>query len=263
MECGETMTTMTTTNDHLVFITGESATGKSFCLHGLKDPKGVIYLNTENGKKLPFKSGFQSETVTDPKQVPAIIDMFNDEKYANIHTIVIDSATYLLDMFESLYVLNSNNTMKAWGDFANFWKSLMHNNVAKSNKNIIFTAHTLSEFNDQVSRYESKVPVKGSLKNNGLESYFSCVMSTKKVSTKELEKYSNDLLTITDEEQELGFKYVFQTKITRNTVGERIRGPHDLFSNSETYIDNNLQLVLDRLHEYYAPEAPVSITNAA
>ena len=31
----------------------------------------------------------------------------------DIHTIVVDSLTYMLDMYESLYVLNSPNTMKA------------------------------------------------------------------------------------------------------------------------------------------------------
>ena len=234
-------------------------------MHGLDDANGVVYLNTENGKKLPFKSGFQTQTILDPHDVPKIIDDLNDEQYRNIHTIVIDSATYLLDMYESLFVTNdgNTNTMKAWGDFGKFWKTLMQNHVARSNKNIVFTAHTLREFNDDAGRWEAKVPVKGALKNNGLESYFSCVISTKKVSTKELEKYSNDLLTITDREQDLGFKYVFQTKLTKGTVGERIRGPIDLFSDQETYIDNNMQLVLDRLHEYYAPESNVSAVNAA
>ena len=40
------------------------------------------------------------------------------ETMPKIHTIVIDTLTYLLDMYESLYVLNSTNGMKAWGDFA-------------------------------------------------------------------------------------------------------------------------------------------------
>jgi hypothetical protein len=35
-------------NDHLVLISGASATGKSACLMGLNDPKGVMYLNCES-----------------------------------------------------------------------------------------------------------------------------------------------------------------------------------------------------------------------
>lgn len=98
---------------------------------------------------------------------------------------------------------------------------------------------------------ETKVPVKGSLKNNGIEAYFSTVISTKKVSLKTLENYQSALLNITEEEEMLGFKYCFQTKLTKETLQERIRSPIGMWSNAETYIDNNAQLVLDRLHDYY------------
>ena len=98
---------------------------------------------------------------------------------------------------------------------------------------------------------ETKVPVKGSLKNNGIESYFTVVIASKKVPLKVLANYKSDLLTITPEEEALGFKYVFQTKITKDTVNERLRGPLGLFDTKETFIDNNLQLVLNRLQDYY------------
>ena len=169
----------------------------------------------------------------------------------DIHTIVIDSLTYLLDMYESSYVLNSANSMKAWGDFAQYFKVLMQQNVAKSTKNVIFTAHTSDTMNESEMVMETKVPVKGSLKNNGIESYFTVVIASKKVPLKSLKDYGSSLLVITPEEEALGFKYVFQTKITKETVNERLRGPMGLFETTETYIDNNMQHVLDRLHEYY------------
>ena len=77
------------------------------------------------------------------------------------------------------------------------------------------------------------------------------MIASKKVSLKTLKDYKNDLLTITPEEEALGFKYVYQTKITKDTVNERLRGPMGLFNTQETYIDNNMQLVLNRLNEYY------------
>ena len=77
------------------------------------------------------------------------------------------------------------------------------------------------------------------------------VISSKKVPLKTLKDYQSDLLTITPEEEALGFKYVFQTKITKESVNERLRGPLGLFDTKETFTDNNMQLVLDRLHEYY------------
>lgn len=236
-------------NDNLVLIAGKSATGKSACLAGLKDPEGVLYLNCEAGKKLPFRAKFKQYTITDPLQVYEAFDAA--ENMPEVHTIVVDTLTYLMDMYESIYVYNAANGQKAWGDFSQYYKALMQNYVAKSTKNVIFLAHTSDVLNESEMVMETKVPVKGSLKNNGIESYFSLVISTKKVQLKALKDYQSKMLTITPEEQALGFKYVFQTKLTKETVGERLRGPLGMFDTQETFTDNNAQLVMDRLHEYY------------
>ncbi len=241
---------MDSVNDNLILLCGKSATGKSASLMGLDNPEGVMYLNCESGKKLPFKAGFKQYVITDPLQINEAFAVA--ETMPEIHTIVIDSLTYLLDMYESVHVLPSTNTMQAWGQFAQYFKSLMQSIVPTSTKNVIFTAHTMDLLNESEMLMETKVPVKGSLKNNGIESYFSLVVATKKVPIKQLTDYQSDLLTITPEEQSLGFKYVIQTKITKTTVNERLRGPLGMFSTSETYIDNNIQNVLNRLKEYYA-----------
>ena len=236
-------------NDHLVLLCGKSATGKSTSLMGMENPEGVMYLNCEAGKKLPFKAKFKQYTITDPLQVNEAFDAA--EGMPDVHTIVVDSLTYLLDMYESNYVLSSTNGMQAWGQFAQYFKVLMQHYVAKSTKNVIFTAHTADTLNEGEMVMETKVPVKGSLKNNGIESYFTIVIASKKVPLKALKDYSSPLLTITPEEEALGYKYVFQTKLTKDTVNERLRGPLGLFDTKETYVDNNLQQILNRLHEYY------------
>ena len=99
---------------------------------------------------------------------------------------------------------------------------------------------------------ENKVPVKGSLKSNGIEAYFSVVVSTKKMKLKDLEKFQNDLLHITEDDEDVGFKYVFQTRLTKDTVNERIRSPEGMWARNETFIDNDVSLVLNRIHEHYA-----------
>ena len=174
------------------------------------------------------------------------------ESMPDIHTIVVDSLTFLLDMFESVYVLNSANTMKAWGDFQQFFKTLMQNKVANSTKRVIFIAHTADSHNESEMVMETKVPVKGALKSNGIESYFTVVIASKKVPLKALKDMSSSLLVITPEEEALGFKYVFQTKLTKESVNERLRGPMGMWENKETFIDNSMQNVLNRLEEYYA-----------
>jgi hypothetical protein len=238
------------TNDNLVLLVGKSATGKSASLMGLQNPEGVMYLNCESGKKLPFRAKFKQFVITDPLQILEAFD--KAEEMPDVHTIVIDTLTYLLEMYESIYVVNSANTMGAWGAFAQYFKTLMQDKVAKSTKNVIFLAHTNDKLNEAEMAVETAVPVKGSLKNNGIESYFSLVIASKKVPLKALKEYGSPLLNITPEEEALGFKYVYQTKLTRDTVGERLRGPLGMFETKETFIDNNMQLVLNRLHEYYA-----------
>ena len=241
---------MSETNDHLVLLCGKSATGKSASLMGLANPEGVLYLNCESGKRLPFKAKFIQKTVTDPLQINEAFDWA--ETQPQVHTIIVDSLTYLLDMYESIYVLNSTNGMQAWGQFAQYYKTLMQQFVARSTKRIIFIAHTADTLNEGEMVMETKVPVKGSLKNNGIESYFTVVIASKKVPLKTLKDYKSDLLVVTPEEEALGFKYVFQTKITKETVNERLRGPLGLFDTKETFIDNNIQKVLNRLKEYYS-----------
>lgn len=236
-------------NDYMVLLVGKAANGKSMSLRQLKDPEGVMYLNMEAGKKLPFRSKFKEYVITNP--TTQLAQAFQAaEQNPQIHTIVIDSLTYMMDMAETILVINSSDTQKGWSNFAQFFKYVMQNLCANSSKKIIFTAHVKDDVNGDMVR-ETSVPIKGSIKNNGVESYFSCVIAAKKVPLTQLEEYKSDLLHIEEREEILGFKYVFQTQITKETVNERLRGPIDLFAMNETFIDNNMQLVFDRLHEYY------------
>ena len=242
---------MCMTNNHLVLVSGKSSSGKSASLLSMDKPEGVMYLNCENGKKLPFKSKFKEHTVTDPTQ---IYQAFSEaEKMKDIHTIVIDTLTYLMDMYESTKVLTSTNTMQAWGQYAQYMKQLMSQIVAKSTKNVVFLAHTSDVLNEAEMINETMVKVKGSLMNQGIESFFTCVISTKKVALGKLDDKvaKSSLFSASAEDKENGFKYVFQTRLTKETVNERIRSPMGMWDIKETYIDNNLQNVITRLHEYY------------
>lgn len=232
-----------------MLIAGKSAAGKSASLRNLRDPEGVLFLNCEAGKDLPMPAKFRKMTVTDPYQVWDAFD--KAEQSEKIHTVVIDTFTFLMDMFESLHVLTATNTMKAWGEYAQFVKTLMQDKVANSTKNVIILAHTMDILNEGEGIMETLVKVKGSTMNQGVEAYFSVVIAAKKMSLKKLEAYKNDHLIITPEEELNGFKYVFQTLLTKETVNERIRSPMGLWTRQETFIDNDAQFVLDQLNEYY------------
>ena len=235
--------------DQLVLICGESASGKSASLQNIRNQQNWHYYGTEAGKRLPFRSKFQEFRIDDPYQVSEGFDFITGDP--SIEGAVVDSLTFLMDMFESDYVIGSANTMQGWSDYAQFFKRLMQKKVAQFARPVLIIAHTRSELDEANQRMQVSVPIKGALKNNGIEAYFSTVVAAKKVSIKELEKYGSDLLNITEEDRELGYKHVFQTRITKGTTGERIRSPMGLFTRAQTYMDNDAQLLLDHLHKFY------------
>jgi len=236
-------------SNKIVLISGKSAAGKSASFRNLPDPDGVIFLNCESNKDLPFPDKFRKFVVTDPFQVHGAFD--NAENAPKIHTIIIDSMTFLMAMFESVHVLTATNKMAAWGEYAQFWKKLMQEKVANCNKNVIMTAHTMDLLNETEGVMDTLVKVKGSTMNEGIEAYFGTVVSAKKMAVKKLEKFQNEYLNITPEEKAIGVKYVYQTQLTKETVNERIRSSIGMWTQQETFIDNDAQILLDRLHSYY------------
>lgn len=238
------------TNDQLILIGGYSGTGKSASLRNLRNQDRWLYLGTEAGKRLPFKNKFQVARVEDPMQVLDTFDYATDNK--DVDGIIIDSLTFLMDMYETMYVLTSANTMQAWGNYAQFFKILMQQKVTRFGKPVIITAHTRDDLDEKAMEMKTAVPIKGSLRSNGIEAYFSTVVAAKKMTLKDLEPYASKLLNITDEERMLGFKHVFQTRITKSTTGERIRSPMGLFDAKEGFMDNDAQILLDHLTSFYS-----------
>lgn len=236
-------------NKRLVMVVGESGSGKSASLRELEDQKGVLFFNCESGKEIPFKHDFNEIVVDDPYIIFDALDEVRDDD--DIHTVVIDSLTMCMEMFESVHVITAADTRKAWGDYAQFFKTLMQQYVATMNKRFIFIAHTQSELNAETGVMEVRVPVKGALAKISIEAYFSIIVAAKKVRVKELEKYENDMLDITKREETVGYKHVFQTLPTKATVGEKMRGPFDLWEDEQTYINNNAQWLLEYIDSYY------------
>lgn len=109
-----------------------------------------------------------SFVITDPYQVLEAFDHVeaNPDDY---DAIVIDSLSFLMDMYESVYVIPAADGRSAWGGYQQFFKTLMQDKVAKAKVNVIFLAHTLASYNEEQMVMENKVPVKGALKNQGVE----------------------------------------------------------------------------------------------
>lgn len=243
------MTDTPEVNDQLVLVCGFSATGKSASLRSIRNQERWMHLNTEAGKRLPFRNTFQPYRIEDPYQVHEAFDYATGRD--DIDGICLDSLTFLMDMLETQYVLGAADTMKGWSSYAQFFKTLMQDKVVKFGKPVIITAHVKDELDEKAMEMKTSVPVKGSTKNNGVEAYFSTVVAAKKMVLKDLKEYHSDLLHVSEEDEDLGYKHVFQTRPTKTTIGEKIRSPMGLFDKKQTFMDNDCQTLLDHLGAFY------------
>lgn len=110
-------------------IAGVSGSGKSASLRNLAPQEGVLYLNAEATKPLPFANKFKQPSKA--LKATQFLQVFAAaEKDPNVHTIVIDTVSFLMDMFESQEVLTATNTQNAWGLYQQFYKELQQIHIA-------------------------------------------------------------------------------------------------------------------------------------
>ena len=64
--------------------------------------------------------------------------------------VTLLTLTFLMDMYESQYVLGSSNTMQGWSNFQQYFKELMQQKVTLFNKPTIFTAHVRDDLDEKV-----------------------------------------------------------------------------------------------------------------
>lgn len=237
---------------NLLLIAGHAMSGKTASLHGLHEPEKTLYLNCENGKEISFNAKFAEAVITDPMMVHQI---FQDPDYLKpFNKVVIDSLSFLMEMYALNYVSTAipKEIQRAWGRYKDYFKFLM-NYIAARDCDVIFTTHLMDrETSDQAAPIQQQASIQGSLKNTGIEAYFTCIVHAKKVKVERLEQYpANDLLHITEAEKRKGVKHVFQVQETKETMHELIRSPMGLWQDNEIFIDNNAQAVLTRIQQYY------------
>ena len=231
-----------------VLIAGMSNTGKSTSLRNLKNRAGYAYLNCDD-KALPIggaKAFLTNQRVTNPHD---IFQYYHQLEAAEKCTgIILDTLTHLMASYERKVVDVSDEGFGAWKDYGNYYKGI--NDLIKgSNKTNIIMAHTDTQLvgMDMIS----KILVKGSVGKLGVEADHSIVVTSKQMPISQLMEFETPLLTYTDQEKATGMKYVFSTMLNKQTVGDRTRAPLDFWQTNEMYIDNDIQIVLDRFDEFY------------
>lgn len=237
-----------TGNKNIVLVMGKPNTGKSTSLMKLHNQEKMVYLNCDL-KELPFKSKFAvNAEVADAYNVLDFIDEI--ESQPGIEGGVLDTITFLMAMFERQYVNTATDTQKAWGKYGNFYRDLIHR-LKSGTKDYAILAHAETKHNEDEMKMETSVPIKGAVGKIGVEADFTTILSTRQIAISKLKDFENDLLHITDEEKEDGFKFVFVTRITKDSIGEKMRSAMGLWTRKELYIDNDLNQVFARLKQYY------------
>ena len=163
---------------------------------------------------------------------------------------VLYTIMFLMIMFERQYVITSKDTQKAWGAYGNFYRDLIHR-LKSGTKDYAILAHVDTQYNEAKMAMDSKVPIKGAVGKIGIEADFTTILTTKQMPIKKLEGFENDLLHVSEDEKEDGFKYVFVTRVSKDSVGEKMRSAMGLWDRKELYIDNDLNQVFARLKQYY------------
>ena len=238
-----------TGNKNVILIMGKPNSGKSHSLMSLPNPEKVAYFNTDL-KELPFPSKFKLNVeISNPYQILDYIDQV-ETKGKKVETVVLDTLTFLFSMFENQIINTADDTQKAWGAYGQFYQTLM-NKIKKGTKNYIILAHEGEKYNETEMIVDVSVPIKGATGRLGVEGDFSNILQAKTISVTEAEKYPNDFLTITDNEREDGMKRVFVTRMTKDTLGHKIRSSFELWKREELYIDNNINNVITHIQDYY------------
>lgn len=203
-------------------------------------------------KSTPFPHSFTSlkTGITHPEQA---VQFFKQvEEMDSIEYCVLDGFNYLMDMFESVVVNQSTNTMKSWGEYADFIKNFMQQVIGPSKKKWIIIAHNNEELTPE-GEFRYYVPIKGSAAKIGIESYFNVVVYAQRQKLSNLNKYDSDpeLLHITTRDERLGYKHVFQVQPTKEVANGRIRDLDGMWEDNQIWIDNDAQLLMDHLSKYY------------
>lgn len=153
-------------NKNIVLVMGKPSSGKSASLRNVENKEGCVYFNTDL-KELPVPGAnrFKGVEITDPKDLLDYIPEIESESSVDLG--VIDTLTFLMDMFESQHVINSANTQAAWGNYGQFYKEFVHA-IKSGTKDYVVYAHEADKLNTDDCVMETYVPIKGAVGKRGV-----------------------------------------------------------------------------------------------
>lgn len=235
-------------NNLIVAVVGLAGNGKSASLEGIPNQSEWMYLNCETNKPLPFSHSFKEVVVTQPSQLLKMVKA--GAKNDKCKGIIIDTLTSAFDMQEMNAKKTAEDKYKIWDSYRDFILDLFQAGIANCNKPVIILCH-VEMTTDIKNRKKLSIAVKGSMANRGVESFFTNIVYADYVDLTELEEYENKYLNITEDDKIDDGKYVFQTRKTGMGTGLNIRSTRGMWDRKETFIDNNIMHVIDKIKKHY------------
>jgi archaellum biogenesis ATPase FlaH len=199
-------------NYSLFLLIGKSGTGKTSSLRNLPLEKTAL-INAEAKSMLPFKGAKKLKhhwVLKDITKFMSGLDVLI--KKDDIEYIVIDSLSFLMSMYETQIITKAPNTMKAWGDYAIFYREMIHK-LKTCKKHVVITSHPTEVQDESTMLINQCAMVKGSLKGM-VEADFNVVVYT-------YNSANEDGL----------IEYKFLVKKTKNTIGWSVKSPLGMFEN--------------------------------
>lgn len=217
-------------NQKIFLLVGASGSGKTSGMRNMPLEKTVL-INTELKSMLPFRGHQRLKrhwVVNDVNKFMAGLELI--EKDEDIEYCILDSLSYLMNMYELQKVKPATNGQKAWGDYGDFYRTLIMF-IKNSKKSWVITCHPKEVFDEKAGEYRTSAAIKGSL--SGLvEADFNVVIYT-------------DIGTNED-----GMPmYRYLVKKTKETLGKSVKSPFMMFDEAHTQ-SNDIMEVFTAIENY-------------
>lgn len=223
---------------NLVIVLGSSGTGKSTSIKTL-NPEETVILNVL-GKDLPFK-GSRANYTREKKNLiqsakwDSISSMMQSisKNMPNIHNIVIDDAIYI--MRTEFFDRSKETGFNKYNELADHFRRIIaEGNSLRSDITVFMMLHT-----ETVEADGSVIGYKASTVGKLLDKMYNPLESVS-ITLFAQPKYDDK------GKPEFGF-WTHPMKV--NGIEIPAKSPAEMFE--EDFIPNSLQLVLDKMHEYY------------
>lgn len=248
-----------------ILIPGQSTGGKSVMVGDIPEPEGVMCFHTED-KKSPIDAPYLMVNVSEaPASVLDIIEdivsngsvyKFDDGEVQPIHTVLIDSLSFLYDKIET-HIIPSMSGYSGW----DYYRKVLSSIAALCKKggiNLVCTTHLKAIANEQDQVVEYKAAVKGSMKDLSVEAFFDTIVYVGRAPLEDLiPEYMNEYFVPNKRERKFGIKYYCQTSITADIDNMRLRSIPGMFGDDMLYINNSMNTII----QLYEKRKNISMTD--